>query len=130
MPYRDEPRPLFDARMMLHIQLTAILAWLGFRLLLPGDTFASTPAWRYFDEVASENGWGVILVICGAIGALGIDTPRRWLKMFTILLLATMHGLLAILFWRGNPAGGAPGIFVIIACSGYYLAWRQALGII
>lgn len=128
MPYRGEARPLFDARMMIHVQLIVILAWLGFVLILPGATFSTTPAWRYFAQMGSEEAWAVTFFISAGIGAVGIDTPRRWVKLASVLFLATVHGALALLFLRGNPYGGASGVFATAALSGYYLAWRQTLG--
>lgn len=128
MPHRNDPRPVFDTRMMLHLQLTLILAWLGFILLLPGDTFETTPAWAYFKAAASETEWGFLFVCAAGVGGIGIDTSRRWLKLLSILFLATVHGALAISFLRGNPLGGGAGTFAIVAASGYYLAWRQTWG--
>ena len=128
MPYRNDPRPLFDARMAIHVALTAILAWLGFIIGLPGDTFATTPAWRFFATVGTEGQWAGLFFLAAMIGGAGIDTTRRWLKVSSILVLATAHGSLALLFLRGNPYGGASGTFGIVALLGYYLAWRQAYG--
>jgi hypothetical protein len=124
VPYRDEPRPVFDARMMIHGSLSAILVGLGVILLLPGDTFA-TPVWRLFAEIGTENTWGGLFIAVGGAGGLGIDTPRHWVKVSTLLVLATVHGALAGLFLRGNPYGGASWTYTVIAAQGYYLAWRQ-----
>lgn len=126
MPYRFDPRPTFDARMAIHIALVAILAWLGFVLILPGDTFTTTPAWRMFARTGTEVEWASSFFACSIFGALGIDTRHIWLKITSILILATAHGSLAILFLRGNPYGGASGTFAIVALLGYYLAGRLA----
>lgn len=125
MPYRADPPPAFDARIAIHIALTAVLAWLGFVLLLPVNTFDTTPAWRLFARTASEEQWAIMLFAGATAGAIGIDTHRRWLRITSVLLLSTAHGTLAFLFLISNPTGGASGTFGIVALLGYYLAWRQ-----
>lgn len=125
MPYRNEPRPLFDARMAIHVALTAILAWLALALILPGDTFGNSGAWRLFARIAPEDEWAVAFFLGAVVGALGVDTRHRTLKVASILALATAHGTLALLFLFGNPTGGASGTFAIVALLGYYLAFRQ-----
>lgn len=129
MPYRGQARPLFDARMMIHVQLVVIVLWLGFVLMLPADTFNTSPSWRYFARMGSEEAWAVTMFVAAGIGAAGIDTTRRWVKLVSVLFLATVHGSMAMLFLRGNPSGGASGVFATVALSGYYLAWRQTLDI-
>jgi hypothetical protein len=126
MPDRNDPRPVFDARMAIHLALTLVLAWLGFVLVLPGNTFDTTPAWRIFARSATEGEWAMMFFAGAIVGALGIDTRHRWLKLVSILLLATAHGTLAILFLVSNPTGGASGTFAVVAMLGYYLAWRRA----
>jgi hypothetical protein len=42
VPYRDEPRPLFDARMMIHGSLSAILVGLGVMPSAAREDSAST----------------------------------------------------------------------------------------
>ena len=125
MPYQHDPRPTFDARMAIHCALTGVLAWLGFVLILPGRTFGTSPAWRMFEMIASEDQWAIMLWVGAIAGAVGIDTRHRWLKIASILLLSTAHGTLALLFLIGSPAGGASGTFAIVALLGYYLSWRQ-----
>jgi hypothetical protein len=125
MPYRLEPRPAFDARIVIHVSLTAALGWLGAILLLPGDTFATGEAWRLFRSYASEEQWALMMFAGAVVGAIGIDTAHRWLKIVSISLLSAAHWTLALLFLVGNPIGGASGILVILAAQGSYLALRQ-----
>lgn len=125
MPYRTDPRPWFDARMAIHVALTGVLGWLGLVLILPGDTFGTSPAWRLFARSGTEDQWAAAMWIGAVAGAVGIDTVHRWLRIMSILLLATAHGSLAILFLAGNPIGGASGTYGFLAGLGYYLAFRQ-----
>lgn len=125
MPYFRDPRPWFDARKVIHVSLAAILLWLGFILILPGETFTTSQAWRLFASMGSETSWAIAFFAGGLVGALGIDTQHPWLQTASILILATYHGALGILFGIGNKFGGASGVFIIIALQGYYLCWRQ-----
>jgi hypothetical protein len=124
MPNRDDPRPVFDARMAIHTALSMVLVWLAFVLILPGNTFSTTPAWRLFAATAPEEAWAIMLFVGGIAGAVGIDTRRYILKIASILMLSTAHGTLALLFLLSNPLGGASGTYAIMALLGYYLAWR------
>jgi hypothetical protein len=124
MPYRYDPRPVFDARMAIHVALIMILAWLGAVLILPARSFATTPAWRLFARIGSEEAWAVMFLLAAGFGALGVTTPLRSLKAASVWVLATVHGALAVLFFLGNPTGGASGTFAIIALLGYYLVAR------
>lgn len=126
MPTRFDPRPVFDARMAIHIALVAILAWLGFIIILPGETFNTAAAWTVFARVGTEAEWAMTFFVCAIIGALGISTQELWVKRGSLIVLSTAHGTLAVLFWRGNPMGGASGTYGIIALLGYYLVWRMA----
>lgn len=110
--------------MMIHVTLSLVLIGLGAILLLPSNTFGTTPAWSKFAEVGSETTWGIIFILVGGAGSLGIDTSRHWLKVASVLILATAHGTLSTMFLRGNPVGGASWTFAMIAVQGYYLVWR------
>lgn len=128
--YRGDWRPWFDARMMIHFQLTSILGGLGFILLLPGDTFASTAAWRFFASVAPENVWAGVFLIFACVGAMGLTTANRFIRIASIFLIATIHAIMAAFFLAGNPGGGASWTYANIAFAGFYLAWRQAVGVL
>jgi hypothetical protein len=122
---RDDNDPLYDARNGIHAGLTAILAWLAFRLWLPDDLFATSSNFAYMARVASEDTWAVCLWAAANIGAIGLVSGNRVLKLISVLIVATTHGIFAGCLLMGGTGTGT-GTYAIIAAMGYYLAYRRA----
>lgn len=124
MPYRQDPRPAFDARIAIHGILTGVLAGLGLVLLQPGSTFDTGMGWRLFAESASEDTWAAVFLIGAVIGGAGLITSHRWLRSASIVLVATLYLGLAIMFILANPFGGGSVLAGGYALLAYYLTWR------
>ena len=119
-----------DARNAIHAALTAVMAWLSFVLNLPGDTFAS-PAFAQFARLATEQQWAYIFMATACGGLVGLVSDRAWVRLASVFLLATVHGLVAYCFYLAPPSGTwigtGTGTYAIIAGLGYYLAYRRFL---
>jgi len=116
---------MYDARNGIHAGLTAILAWLAFRLGMPDDTFATSTSFAYMARIAPENTWALSFWAAANLGIIGLVTTNKVLRLASVLTVATMHGVLAgcLLMSDGSIWSGT---FAVIACMGYYLAYRRA----
>lgn len=116
---------MYDARNGIHAGLTAILAWIAFRLAMPDDTFATTSSFAYMARLAPENTWALLFWAVANLGIIGLATTNKVIRLASVLVVATAHGVLAgcLLMSDGSIWSGT---FGIIACMGYYLAYRRA----
>ncbi len=116
---------LNDARVAIHAALTAVMAWLAIVLIIPGDTFASSPTFSLMADLAGEERWAMAFWGAASIGLAGITASSRVFRLVSVLVVATMHGIVAIFFVLGNPVTTGTGTYAIMAGLGYYLAWRR-----
>lgn len=116
---------LRDARAAIHLALTAVMAWLALVLALPDDTFRLSPAYALMAAMGREDAWAVAFWAVACIGAAGLSTPSRGLRLASVLTLATMHGVVALCFGVSSPATTGSGTYAVLAGLGYYLAWRR-----
>lgn len=63
--------------------------------------------------------------LAATLGLIGLMTPHRGMRLGSVLVLATMHGVVAGCLVLGNPATTGTGTYAVLACLGYYLAWRR-----
>ena len=122
-PFRRASR---DARLAIHAALTAVMAWLALVLALPSDTFSSSPSFHVMAAMASEDHWAMAFWLVASVGFVGLLTQDQVLRLGSVLVLATMHGVVAGLFALANPATTATGTYGVLAALGYYLAWRRS----
>ena len=127
MSDRPDWRPSFDARAAIHLTLTVVMGWLAIVLALPGDTFGTALSFRLMASLASEDVWAMLLWFIACIGVIGIFTPTRLVRLVSVLVLATMHGVLAGLLAVSNPLAWGSAFCAGFAGLGYYLAWRRAV---
>lgn len=113
-----------DARKAIHAALTLIMAWLAIRLALPDNMFAAQPAFVAMARLASENTWAMLFWFAGTAGLVGLFTPSAPIRLVSVLILATGHGVFAWCLIVGGVGTGV-GTYTIIAGLGYYLAWRR-----
>jgi hypothetical protein len=109
---------------VIHFTLTWVMLLLGTLLALPGDTFDTGQGWRLFAAIASENVWAVILGTVGCVGAVGLISTG-WVRLGSVFVLASAHGLLAGMFWYSNPWGAGSIFCAGLASQGYYLMFRR-----
>ena len=115
-----------NARGAIHLALCAVLAWLALLLSAPGDTFPTSVSYRVMAAVASEPRWALAFWAGASVGAFGLATPCRVLRLACVLVLASLHGAVALCFALSNPMTTASGTYAVLAGLGCYLAWRQA----
>ncbi len=115
-----------DARVALHAALTVIMMWLAMLLAWPAGTFATSISYGVMHRIASEEGWAMAFSVVASVGVSGLCTASRLLRLFSVLVLATAHGVVAISFVLSNPAETGTGTYAVLAVLGYYLAWRRA----
>ena len=116
---------LRDARLAIHAALTAVMAWLAVILALPNDTFGTSPSFARMAAMATEDHWAMAFWLAATIGVMGLATPSRLGRLLSVLVLATMHGVVAGCFLMAHVATTGTGTYAILAALGYYLAWRR-----
>ena len=121
----DALRALQDARLALHLALTLIMAWLAMVLAWPGDTFGTSQSYAIMRRIAPEEAWAMAFWMVASVGAAGLLTTNRPVRLVSVLVLATAHGVVALSFVLGNPATTGTGTYAVLAGLGYYLGWRR-----
>ena len=114
-----------DARHVIQVGLTAILGWLAFYFDWVRNLFASSQEFSYMARLAPEHDWSVLFLVAANVGVLGLISPKRPLRLVSVLVTATIHGILAGSLLMADASVWS-GTFVIIAGMGYYLAYRCA----
>ena len=114
-----------DARLAIHAALTAVMAWLGMVLGLPGSTFATSRTFSVMERIGTEEAWALAFWSCALVGGMGLTSRSRGGRLMSVLVLATSHGLVALCLFLANPLTTATGTYVVLAGLGYYLAWRR-----
>lgn len=102
--------------------LAALLA--GVVLILPADTFATSPSYRLFDAWAPEPVWGLSFLGAGAaqISAALYDAVvmRRIAAAVLAVLFAVLGGGIATV----NPASGVAPILLALALGQLGAFWQ------
>ena len=114
-----------EAPVAIHVALTAVMGWLAIVLIVPGDTFASSPTFHVMASIAAEERWAMVFWGAASVGLAGLTTSSRLVRLVSVLLVSTMHGIVALCFVLANPVTTGTGTYSIIAGLGYYLAWRR-----
>ncbi len=114
-----------DARTAIHAALTAVMGWLGMVLGLPGSTFSTSRTFLVMQRIGDEESWALAFWLCALVGAMGLTARSRGGRLLSVLVLATAHGLVALCLFVANPMTTATGTYGVLACLGYYLAWRR-----
>jgi len=116
---------MHDARDMLHAGLTAILVWLALYFELHGGLLLSDTSFKYMELFASQRLWAVFFLAAANIGIVGLFTHRVVIRLASVLIIATAHGIFAgCLILAGASVWS--GTYAIIAIMGYVLAFRRA----
>lgn len=114
-----------DGREAIHAALTAVIAWFGIVLSLPGETFAISHTFDVMASLAREDHWAMALWLVACFGLIGMFTPSMRVRLGSVLLLSTMHGVIALCFALASPRTTGSGTYGILAGLGYYLAYRR-----
>jgi hypothetical protein len=116
---------MYDARDGVLTGLTAIMAWLAVRLGIFNAAFGTSPDFSYMRRIAPERNWAVAFWVVANVGAIGLVTRNSAVRLLSILVVATAHGVFAgcLLMSDDNIWSGT---YIVIACMGYYLAYRRS----
>ena len=114
-----------DARVAIHAALTAVMAWLALVLALPGDTFENGRSYAVLASMMTEDHWAMAFWLVANIGMVGVTTCNRTLRLGSVLVLATMNGVVAVCLLLANPTSTGSGTYGVLAALGYYLVFRR-----
>lgn len=115
-----------DSRHAIHLFLTAVMAWLGFVLAWPGDTFANSSSYGRMSQIATEPVWAMVFWLTATIGFSGLTTQSRLWRLVSVLTVSAVHMIFALLLLSANPISTGSGTYALIAFLGTYLAWRRS----
>lgn len=109
-----------------HVVLTCIMAWFAYVFLDDHPTFVGNRSFDYFAMWGTEQQWGVSCLAASALGVASFRSPFWKIECFGASVLASMHGVFAILFFIGNPHGTAVAPYAGYAIIGASLAYSTA----
>lgn len=112
-----------DVRNGIHAGLTAIMAWMAFKLVISANVFATSNSFEYMARFGSEHTWAVMFLGVANVGIIGLITSSALIRFASVLVVATAHGVLAGCILMAD-SGVWSGTYAIIAGMGYYLAYR------
>lgn len=123
-------------RYVMHLGLTAMVAWWAIILAWPVATFPTSRSYAEFARICpDERYWACGFTVAATIGICGCwaswpaRTPTRQrsiVRASSALLLGLNHGIIALLMVRANPASTGTGIYVLIMLMAYLLAISEA----
>ncbi len=100
---------MLTSRVMVHGLIVMHLAWLTERLALPGDAFAMDPRqYEYFIARGGEGWWSVVFAIGALLGALGLVTRSRIVRVASAFSMGTVEFTIAhgLTISRAAPTAG------------------------
>jgi drug/metabolite transporter (DMT)-like permease len=109
----------------VHGVLTAIMAYLAFTFMDGQPTF-NVRAWDWMAAAMSEDQWGICCALVAAVGVATMFTDNWKVRAVAAVILSTMHTVVAILIFMGNPHGPGSGLFLGYAVLGALLAYSTA----
>lgn len=101
-----------------------MLASWGIVLLVPWQTFPTTPAYALLAEIASEENWGLLALAVSSTQFAGLT--NNWyifgyqLRVSSQFLTASLWLVVGILFFLGNPKGHAAAIYTLMGMFSLY----------
>ena len=127
-----DPRPTWGARWFIQLVLTYIMAAMAVQLWLPGDTFGAGQSggavagnWRLVSIYMTEKTAASLMWAVACVGALGMATASRWVKLASVIVLCLAHALLMGAFLWSNPSGVGMILLSGYAAFGLYLTYRR-----
>jgi hypothetical protein len=118
MPLAQFRAALRDGRLAIHAALTAVMAWLAVILALSSDTFSVSKPFTCMATIGSELAWAMAFWVSACLGLVGLLTPSRGMQLGSVLLLATIHGVVAGCLALSNPATTGTGAYAVLAALG------------
>lgn len=80
----------------------AALLW-GIWMLLPQDTFASSPAtWQIVADIAPEWAWGLAMIVSSAVGIIGVYSRHVRRRRVALAALACLWFAIWLCFVMSN----------------------------
>jgi hypothetical protein len=114
---------VFRESLALHIMLTVVMAGISIVLLSPGETFHSSPSYAWFLQhwPYTDDRWGLIFGAGAWVGVIGIVSPNRWIKLFSVVVLGVCHTTFAEGIWKSNPISTGIVPYGTLAIASLYL---------
>lgn len=93
----------------------------GVWLLLPFNTFGSSPTYRPMAAVGPEHVWALVMLLVALIQSWAVVVEDRRLRFVGALLSAAAHAFIAAMFGLGNPPGIGMPTYVILALANLWV---------
>jgi hypothetical protein len=108
--------------------LASISAWWGIWLLMPWQSFASTPTFAFAHRVAPEWAWGTVVTTGGMLLFTGLLMVSRPIRRAALMLLSLTWLSVWVALTVGNWQSTATIIYVHMAvmCAFAYLRLSYA----
>lgn len=105
--------------------LGTILAGFGFWLLLPGETF-TTQSWARMADIASETGWGVSMMLGGALLLGGVRSGERAMIFPGLWIAVACYASISTSFATVNWHSTGVVTYGLLALRAFFLTRKYA----
>lgn len=109
---------------LLEITYGVMMVGWGIQLLLPWETFRSSPGYAILAAIMPESYWGFLLTWVGAM-KVGAYLLNQWRARLAATLIAVMiWTFLSVAFGFANPYGTGIVIYPTLAFTSAIVFWR------
>lgn len=90
---------------------------LGVLLTSPLSTFESSPSFSFMRRVAPESTWGLVMLICGFLQLVGLNTSgsHQSTRRTMSLIMFIVYGIWAFSLIMGNVASTGTATYSVLA---------------
>jgi hypothetical protein len=106
------------------IHCAAIAAVWGVLLVLPGNTFSTTPSYDAMAHIMPEWCWGVMMLALSCQGIVGVVTAMQSLRRTAALYGVVSWSLIAWLLVLANPWATGGYVYLLTAITHGSTYWR------
>jgi len=106
----------------------SLMATWGIVLIVPWDTFSTTPAYSVLARIANEEQWGLLALALAGVQVAGMQS--NWyifgyeMRISTLLVAACAWVAIGVLFGLGNPRGHAVVIYLLSGAACFWQAYQ------
>ncbi|WP_426455477.1 hypothetical protein ACP26L_36275 (plasmid) [Paenibacillus sp. S-38] len=115
----------------VEVTLSAISGYWGVMLLLPFDTFATSPAYDKMANLASESNWGIFMLLVSLYILLGMLIGHFRMRRIGLLFSTANWLFVSSMLFMGSPSstgGGCYFIFAVLSSWAYMKVGEQRYG--
>ena len=109
---------------IIEIALIALLFWWSFILILPMDTFSSSPSYKAMAGIAPEEVWSVGFFIAAALSFIGMIYERKNIRMVGLIVGSWLWIFVSAMMAIGNVATTATGTYFVIFCLNAFVVYK------